>query len=66
MSSTIAAAETILQYGPRYKTSIVLRYENTATKSRLVYLVFGFEGIAGPAEDIAATLIENILKWLAG
>jgi hypothetical protein len=64
--SPIPPAETILEYGPPYTTGAALKYENTATGSRLVYLAFGFEGIAGPAEDSAAELMEAILKWLSG
>jgi hypothetical protein len=62
--SPIPPAETILQYGPPFETGAALKYENQATGSRLVYLAFGFEGIAGPAEESAARLMENILKWL--
>jgi hypothetical protein len=62
--SPIAPAETILEYGPPFETGAALKHENRATGSRLVYLAFGFEGIAGPAEESAARLMENILKWL--
>jgi hypothetical protein len=63
--SPIPPAETILEYY-RVHTGAALRYEDEATGSRLVYLAFGFEGIAGLAEDSAAELMEAILKWLAG
>ncbi len=63
--SLISPAETILEYVPGH-TGAALRYEDETTGSRLVYLAFGFEGIAGSAEDSAAKLMENILKWLAG
>jgi N-acetylneuraminic acid mutarotase len=63
--SPIPPAETILEYY-RVHTGAALRYEDEATGSRLVYLAFGFEGIAGPSEDSAAKLMENILTWLGG
>jgi hypothetical protein len=62
--SPISPAETIFQYAPSYTTGAALRYEDKTTGSRLVYLAFGFEGIAGPKKESASNLMENILKWL--
>jgi len=59
----ISPAETIIKY-VNGMTCAALRYENKTTGSRLVYLAFGFEGIAGPGGDSASKLMENILSWL--
>ncbi|MDZ7261877.1 MAG: M1 family aminopeptidase, partial [candidate division KSB1 bacterium] len=58
-------AATILQYYPSRKGA-ALRYEDPVTNSRLVYLAFGLEGIAGPLEDSAGRLMKNIMTWLSG
>ncbi|MGP8321838.1 MAG: right-handed parallel beta-helix repeat-containing protein [Methanosarcinaceae archaeon] len=60
--SPILPAVTIFDYKPN-NTCAALRYENEATGSRLVYLAFGFEGIAGPYEASAGDLIDKILQW---
>jgi hypothetical protein len=61
--SPVSPAEAILEYSPA-RTTAALRYEDTSTGARLIYIAFGFEGIAGPAYDTAAKLLENILIWL--
>jgi len=63
--ASISPAQTILSYIPGY-IGAALRYENEFTGARLVYLAFGFEGIAGPQANSASNLIEQILTWLEG
>jgi len=58
----ILPAVNIFDYQPN-NTCAALRYENEATGSRVVYLAFGFEGIAGPYENSASKLREKILQW---
>lgn len=58
-------ANIILKYVPGMGGA-ALSHENPVTNSRLVYLAFGFEGIAGPYEDSAEKLIINVLSWLQG
>lgn len=59
----IAPAEMILKYIPSM-TCAGLKYENSETGARLVYMPFGFEGISGPHEDSAWKLLNNIINWL--
>ena len=61
----ISPAETIIKYTAGM-TCAALKYENKTTNSRLVYLAFGFEGIAGPNPTSAAQLIEKSMTWLMG
>ena len=58
-------ATAILKYIPG-RQDAGLCYVDPVTNSRLVYLAFGFEGIAGPQEDSAEKLMTNILTWLQG
>ncbi len=59
----IAPAHISFQYLPG-KQGAGLRYENPVEKSKLVYLAFGMEGIAGPKDDSAAMVLQSILNWL--
>lgn len=61
--SAIAPANTFIQYIPSY-TGAGIRYENEENGSRLVYLAFGMEGIAGLQKNSAADLLDHILAWL--
>ncbi len=61
----ISPANTILNYIPG-SIGAALRYENELTGARLVYLSFGFEGIAGPQANSPSNLIAKILAWLGG
>ncbi|MFZ5518657.1 MAG: MBL fold metallo-hydrolase [Candidatus Zhuqueibacterota bacterium] len=58
----IAPATTILNYIPGFKCAGICA-EYGAAGGRLVYLAFGFEGIAGPQENSANALLQNILAW---
>jgi len=60
--SPIAPATTILNYIPGF-SGAAIRHENVSTGSRLVYLAFGFEGIAGPQSGSANDLLHSILNW---
>lgn len=61
--SPISPAEAIIKY-VNGMTCAALRYENPTNNSRLVYLAFGFEGIAGPQKDSAEKLMHNSIMWL--
>jgi len=63
--SPLEPAEMILKYTPGFGGA-ALRYENTNSNARLVYLAFGLEGIAGPQEESASVLLDNMLAWLGG
>lgn len=58
----IEPAISIFDYFPN-QTSAGLRVENAATRSRVVYLAFGIEGIDGPNADTASKLLVKILGW---
>lgn len=58
-------AKIILKYSPGMGGA-ALCYEDPITDSRLVYLAFGFEGIAGPQDISAMRLMTNVLTWLQG
>jgi hypothetical protein len=62
--SPIPPAEKIFKYLPGNGCAAI-RYENTQSGSKVVYLGFGFEGVAGPQEDTAYRLMQNILNWFA-
>jgi len=59
----IAPAQISFQYLPG-RQGAGLRYEDPVEKSKLVYLAFGLEGIAGPKKDSAAMVLRSILDWL--
>jgi len=61
----IPPAETIMKYSPSF-SGAGLRYENKTTGARLIYLAFGFEGIAGPNENSAKQLLDKAVAWLKG
>jgi len=60
--SPIAPATTILNYIPGF-TGAAVCYENAGTGARMVYLAFGFEGIAGPQTTSAKDLLQKIFDW---
>lgn len=60
--SPIEPATTMLSYIPGF-TCAAISNEDAYTGARLVYLAFGFEGIAGPQETSAKSLLQNILAW---
>ena len=62
--SPIPPAETIYKYLPGNGCAAV-RYEDPQTGSKVVFLGFGFEGVAGPQEDTAYQLMQNILNWFS-
>jgi CubicO group peptidase (beta-lactamase class C family) len=59
----IPPAETILRYAPSLMGA-GLRYQDDSTGARLIYLAFGFEGIAGPTEKSAKQLLDKAIAWL--
>ncbi len=60
----LAPTEKILNYIP-CMTCGGLKYEDDVSGTRLIYLPFGFEGIAG-ANDCAEKLLHNFINWLSG
>jgi hypothetical protein len=63
--NAIAPEEVIVKYVPGMATAGI-KYENSATGSRLVYLAFGIEKIVGPSATMAADFTGKILTWLSG
>ncbi len=63
--ASLSPAKTILKYIPS-TVAAGLCYEDAASGERLVYLSFGFEGIAGPQPFSGLELLERIIDWLRG
>ena len=63
--NAIVPEELIFKYIPGM-AGAGLKYENTATGARVVYLGFGIEKISGPKTTTAADFLEKVLTWLAG
>lgn len=61
--TAIAPATIFLQYFPG-TSGAGARSEDMTSGSRIIYLGFGFEGIAGPKIDSASKLLEQLLVWL--
>jgi N-acetylneuraminic acid mutarotase len=58
--SPISPAEEIFYYYPD-ETTAAIKHQDETTGSRLIYLAFGFEGIAGNSPEM---LLSNSLSWL--
>ncbi|MDW7681140.1 MAG: T9SS type A sorting domain-containing protein, partial [bacterium] len=56
---------TFLKYIPGMSTAGI-RYFDESNGSRMVYLPFGYEGIAGPYSDSAQLFVTRIISWLQG
>jgi aminopeptidase N len=61
----IEPAAPMLKYLPSQETA-GLRYINEAAGSFLIYLPFGFEGVAGPYENSAVEFLNKCMTWLSG
>jgi len=61
----IAPAAPLLKYLPSQETA-GLRYINESTGSFVIYLPFGFEGIAGPYENSAIEFMNKCMTWFSG
>lgn len=55
-------AVSILNYNSS-KNSAGVRLKNEATGSKVVFLGFGLEGVSGPYETSAQTLLSRIFEW---
>jgi aminopeptidase N len=63
--SPIYPAITAFQYIPSLGTAGI-RSEDEASQSRLVYLAFGLEAVAGPLETSSSLAFTKIVQWLLG
>jgi len=61
----INGGATFLKYIPGMSTAGI-RYFDESNGSRMVYLPFGYEGIAGPYSDSAQRFVTRIISWLQG
>ncbi|MBC8185075.1 T9SS type A sorting domain-containing protein [candidate division KSB1 bacterium] len=60
----INGAQTFLKYLPS-QSSAGIRFKDETNGCRLVYLPFGYEGIAGPYKDSAENFLNRIFNWFS-
>ena len=63
--SPLDPAITAFLYIPSLGTAGI-RYEDSVSQSRIVYLAFGLEGVAGPLSTSSSAVFGKIVQWLVG